>query len=392
MVKKTLFGMLILLIGAFAVFTACKQEASNAGTEVISYTVTFVTNGGGPLPQQNVPEGGRATAPQDPIRDGFTFVGWFTDNGTFNNQWRFSYPVSGHTILFGKWTQNAPGMYTVYFNSTGGSPVGQVAVPANGKVPEPAMPTRDGYTFAGWYSDAGLTIQWIFSTGTVSGTLTLFAKWTQNGGPPGTFTVTFNSNGGSAVPTQTVSSGGTATRPPNPTKASFTFVDWYGDAGLSAAYNFSTPVTQNITLHAKWSENSGGGDYSNLPRAYNPIVTSIYTADPSAHVWPTDPTRLYLYPSQDVFPSRGCNLMDRYHVFSTDNMTDWIDHGEILRRDDLPTNTWGPHHDDAYFMWAPDAAYNPNVPGKGPYFFIFPHATGTDGSGPTVGEAHGNSA
>ena len=327
MVKKTLFGMLILLIGAFAVFTACKQGASNVVKPLEIYTVTFVTNGGGALPQQNVPEGGRATAPQDPIRDGWTFVGWFTDNGTFNNQWRFSYPVSGHTTLYGKWAQNAPGTYTVYFNSNGGSPVGQVAVPANGKVPAPQPPTKAGHAFAGWYSDADLTTEWNFSTGIVSGTLTLFAKWTltatgtytvyfnsnggsavdfksvtagghvpepavptragytfvgwyidnntfntqwnfsvdevigpltlhakwtQNGVTPGTFTVTFNSNGGSNVPTQTVSSGGTATRPPNPTKSNSTFVNWYSDTGLSAVYSFSTPVTQNITLHAKW--------------------------------------------------------------------------------------------------------------------------------------------
>ena len=124
-----------------------------------------------------------------------------------------------------------------------------------------------------------------------------------------------------------------------------------------------------------------GPTYMFLPPAGNPIITSIYTADPSAHVWPTDPNRLYLYPSTDVFPAVGCNMMDQYHVFSTDNMLDWIDHGEILRRDDLPVDTWGAHHNNAYFMWAPDAAYNPNVPGKGPYFFIFPHATGTDGSG-----------
>jgi hypothetical protein len=117
-----------------------------------------------------------------------------------------------------------------------------------------------------------------------------------------------------------------------------------------------------------------------------PIITSIFTADPSAHVWPTDPNRLYLYPSQDVWPAAGCNLMDRYYVFSTDNMVDWIDHGEILKRDDLPVDTWGPHYTDAYFMWAPDAAYRTGVKDKsdnsiGPYFFYFPHSTGADGGG-----------
>jgi len=115
-----------------------------------------------------------------------------------------------------------------------------------------------------------------------------------------------------------------------------------------------------------------------------PIITSIFSADPSAHVWPEYPDRLFLYPSQDVFPAAGCNLMDQYHVYSTTNMVDWVDHGEILRRDDLPTtDPFGPHHPDAYFMWAPDAAYNPNAAGgKGPYFFCFPHSIGADGGGP----------
>jgi len=116
----------------------------------------------------------------------------------------------------------------------------------------------------------------------------------------------------------------------------------------------------------------------------NPIISSIYSADPSAHVWPTFPDRLFLYPSQDIDPPQGCSLMDRYHVFSTDNMYNWVDHGEILKRNDLPTtDPWGPHHNNAYFMWAPDAAYNPNAVGpegrRGPYFFYFPHSTG-DGS------------
>ena len=53
----------------------------------------------------------------------------------------------------------------------------------------------------------------------------------------------------------------------------------------------------------------------------NPFVTHIFTADPSAHVWKDG--RLYVYPSHDVDPPRGCDLMDRYHVFSTDDMVNW---------------------------------------------------------------------
>lgn len=98
----------------------------------------------------------------------------------------------------------------------------------------------------------------------------------------------------------------------------------------------------------------------------NPFITHMYTADPSAHVW--EDGRLYVYASHDVDPPRGCDLMDRYHVFSTDNMVDWVDHGEILNSSQVP---WG--REEGGFMWAPDCAYK-----DGKYYFYFPHPSGTD--------------
>jgi arabinoxylan arabinofuranohydrolase len=98
----------------------------------------------------------------------------------------------------------------------------------------------------------------------------------------------------------------------------------------------------------------------------NPIFTSIFTADPSAHVWGDG--RIYVYPSHDVFPSKGSDLMDKYHVFSSDNMVDWVDEGEILSADDV---SWG--RPEGGFMWAPDAAYK-----DGTYYFYFPHPSGTN--------------
>jgi uncharacterized repeat protein (TIGR02543 family) len=82
-----------------------------------------------------------------------------------------------------------------------------------------------------------------------------------------TYTVTFVSNGGSAVSSLTVAEGGTATRPANPTKSGFGFVNWYNNTGLAEPhYDFAAPVTHDITLYAKWSETfytvkfeSGGG-------------------------------------------------------------------------------------------------------------------------------------
>ena len=68
-------------------------------------------------------------------------------------------------------------------------------------------------------------------------------------------------------------------------------------------------------------------------RRSNPFVSHMFTADPSAHVW--DDGRLYVYPSTDGVPARGYSQMDGYHVFSTDDMITWEDHGQILHSDQL---------------------------------------------------------
>jgi hypothetical protein len=99
--------------------------------------------------------------------------------------------------------------------------------------------------------------------------------------------------------------------------------------------------------------------------AANPFITSIYTADPSAHVWADG--RLYVYPSRDIDPPRGCDLMDRYHVFSTADMVNWRDEGEILRASQV---SWG--RPEGGFMWAPDCAYK-----DGTYYYYFPHPSET---------------
>ena len=96
-------------------------------------------------------------------------------------------------------------------------------------------------------------------------------------------------------------------------------------------------------------------------RRSNPIVSHMFTADASAHVW--DDGRLYVYPSTDVSPPTGYGSMDGYHVFSTDDMITWKDHGEILHSRDVP---WGVKQGG--YMWAPDCVYK-----NGTYYFFFPH-------------------
>ncbi len=107
---------------------------------------------------------------------------------------------------------------------------------------------------------------------------------------------------------------------------------------------------------------------------YNSWLTgNLYTADPSAHVWNIDGKEvLYVYTSHDMEPAIGCDRMDRYHVFSTEDMVNWTDHGEIMNAATVRLHDdWGCDG----FMWAPDCAYNPS---ERRYYFYFPHPADTD--------------
>lgn len=103
-------------------------------------------------------------------------------------------------------------------------------------------PTRDGYTFAGWEPVVA---------DKVTGNATYTAKWEAK-----SYTVTYNSNGGTVVKPETVTYGNKATKPTNPTRSGYTFAGWYTDnEKFFNKYDFNTLVTGNIILYAKWNTN-----------------------------------------------------------------------------------------------------------------------------------------
>ena len=146
-------------------------------------------------------------------------------------------------------------VYTVTFDSYGGTPVPPAQEVEYGlTATEPADPTLKGYTFAFWYlgEDEQNATAYDFNT-PVTENITLTAKWNIN-----KYTVTFDSYGGTPVPpAQEVEYGLTATEPADPTLKGYTFAFWYlgEDEQNATAYDFNTPVTENITLTAKWNIN-----------------------------------------------------------------------------------------------------------------------------------------
>ena len=142
--------------------------------------------------------------------------------------------------------------YTVTFNAYGGFPTpDEQHVKSGEKAVLPVAPTLKGYTFAFWYlgEDEQNATAYDFNT-PVTENITLTAKWNIN-----KYTVTFNSYGGSKVDPQVVEYGLYAQEPEEPTLKGFTFAYWYLD-DENEAYDFdTTPITEDITLTAKWEIN-----------------------------------------------------------------------------------------------------------------------------------------
>ena len=110
--------------------------------------------------------------------------------------------------------------------------------------------------------------------------------------------------------------------------------------------------------------------------AQNPVIKGLYSADPTARVFNG---KVYLFPSHDIIspvePERKWFCMEDYHVFSSEDLVNWTDHGVILDQKDVP---WG--NPEGYSMWAPDC-----VEKDGKYYFYFPNAS--KGRGFAVGVA-----
>jgi uncharacterized repeat protein (TIGR02543 family) len=216
-----------------------------------TFTVTFVSNGGTGVTDKVVAIGEKVSQPQDITKDDHTLEGWYTEE-SFEYKWDFDVDtISEATILYAKWTLNT---YTVTFNANGGSPEPEPQDIAHGnKILQPSAMNKTNYTFGGWYKEGSLTNEWNFNIDTVTTDTSLYAKWTLN-----TYTVTFMDGGTtlSDLTQNNVPHGSTVGRPENdPTKTGYIFANWYSNSGLSTLFNFSTPITTNTTVYAKWNIN-----------------------------------------------------------------------------------------------------------------------------------------
>jgi uncharacterized repeat protein (TIGR02543 family) len=229
----------------------------------IQYTVIFDADGGSPVTQtKTVTNGGSlgsSNMPSTPTRSGYNFTGWYTTATSGGNEFSAYTTVSGNITVYARWTLDTSIQYTVIFDAVGGSPATQTKTVTNGgsvgSSNMPSTPTRSGYNFNGWYTAATSGGSEFTAGTTVSGNITVYARWTLDTSIQ--YTVTFDADGGSpATQTKTVTNGsslGSSNMPSTPARSGYNFNGWYtASGGGGSQFTVATIVTADIILYAKW--------------------------------------------------------------------------------------------------------------------------------------------
>lgn len=208
---------------------------------------TFTADGES-ISTQTIDRGGKFTEPAAPSKENHTFAGWY------NGDEKFDFDADTTNApnvleLVAKWEKSK---YTVKFVSDHGSFADQTI--EQGKpidTDKLTIPEVEGYTFDGWYTTNDThSTKFDFST-PITGDTTVYAKWTAND-----YYVSFVTEHGDAPTSQNVPYNGTATDPGKLSAEGYTFIGWYTDHTCTTEFKFSTPITGDTKVYAKWEKNA----------------------------------------------------------------------------------------------------------------------------------------
>lgn len=208
---------------------------------------TFTADGTTFAQPQTINRGEKFTKPAEPPKENHTFAGWY--NG--DDEFKFDDDTTNAPNvlnLVAKWDIN---QYTVKFVSDHGSFADQTI--EHGKpidTDKLTIPTVEGYTFDGWYADDIYSTEFDFTQPITSNT-TVYAKWTAKD-----YEVRFITEHGKTPTSQNVKYNGTANDPGTLTEEGYTFIGWYADEAHKTKFDFSTPITGDTKVYAKWEKNA----------------------------------------------------------------------------------------------------------------------------------------
>ena len=229
--KKTIFAIvgtvavMAIILGVVIFLTSNK-----------AFTVSFDSNGGTAVATQKVKKGEKATKPENPTKDNFTFVEWTLDGVAYD----FNQTVKSNIKLYAKWLEVEESV-TIKFDTDGALEIPDIVIKKGETITIPEDPQKENYRFVGWY----LNDNKVDETTTFEEDVTLIAHWEE----VPEYTIKFDSNGGSNVASQKVREGKLVAKPTDPTRNNYVFYEWQLN---NKKYDFDTPVTQDITLKATW--------------------------------------------------------------------------------------------------------------------------------------------
>ncbi len=221
------------------------------------YTITFETNGGSPVDPITQDYGTDVTAPNDPAKEGYTFVGW-------DKEIPATMPAQD-MIITAQWEINE---YTITFDTQGGTEIAPITQDYGTDVTAPNAPAKEGYTFAGWDEEIPATMP--------AEDMTITAQWKIN-----EYTITFDTQGGTTIAPITQDYGTDVTAPADPTKEGYTFAGW--DKEIPA-----TMPAKNMIITAQWDPNQYTITFDTKGGSAVDPITQDFGTDVTA---PTDPTK-----------------------------------------------------------------------------------------------------
>lgn len=210
-----------------------------------TYSIHFITNGGSSIEPITV---GRNNAPSSvtpPVKEGYTFEGWFL-NSDLTIPVNLSSAITSNQTWYAKWETVVINTYTITFEVNGGSSINDVVVNEGAYVNEPSVPEKEGFLFMGWFVDSNLSVEAQFTQPIIEN-MTLYAKWEKQA-----FVLSFQTTGGTSIQSIDILYGDPINLPINPVKEGFIFDGWYVDHNYAVSFEDTSMPAHDITLYAKW--------------------------------------------------------------------------------------------------------------------------------------------
>ena len=234
--KMIIIFILLLIILTVVLFLIFGRKGS--------YTITFDTNGGSEISTIEVKDGEVVKLPGEPVKEGYTFVGWTNEDGNLLTE---GTKLKDDISLKAEWISNDAKTNTVEFDTDGGNVIDSIPIEKGKYILLPVNPIKDGYIFVGWIDENGYVVM---NNLIVNENITIKAMWIKKGTK--TSTVKFDTDGGNKVESIIVEKGKVVLLPINPTKPGYVFVRWVDEKGNAVTED--TIVNGNITIKATWEE------------------------------------------------------------------------------------------------------------------------------------------